>query len=78
MGASGGVNYVTVEGFTDPKLQDFTSTNDVPAGVLIVGSGTGINVLDNTVKNIQSTAKRQERATRTASASSVPAARRSA
>ena len=56
LGASAGLNYVTVEGFT---IQNYatTSKNDVPAGVLIVGGGTGINVLDNTVQNIQSTAK---------------------
>jgi Protein of unknown function (DUF1565) len=56
LGASAGLNYVTVEGFT---IQNFATTNknDVPAGVLIVGGGTGINVLDNAVQYIQSTAK---------------------
>jgi hypothetical protein len=56
LGASAGLNYVTVEGFT---IQNYKTTNknDVPAGILIVGGGTGINVLDNTVQNIQSTAK---------------------
>ena len=29
---------------------------DVPSGILIAGSGTGINILNNTVKNIQTTA----------------------
>lgn len=56
LGASAGLNYVTVEGFT---IQNYKTQNknDVPAGILIVGGGTGINVLDNTVQNIQSTAK---------------------
>ena len=56
LGTSAGLNYVTVEGFT---IQNYKTTNknDVPAGILIVGGGTGINVLDNTVQNIQSTAK---------------------
>jgi hypothetical protein len=55
IGASSGVNYLTIEGFT---LQNYktSSKNDVPAGLLIVGSGTGINFLNNTVKNIQTTA----------------------
>jgi hypothetical protein len=61
LGASAGLNYVTVEGFT---IQNYatTSTNDVPAGVLIVGGGTGISVLDNTVQNIKSTAKQTKNA----------------
>jgi chitodextrinase len=61
LGASPSLNYVTVEGFT---IQNYTTTskNDVPAGVLIVGGGTGINVLDNTVQNIQSTAKQTKSA----------------
>ena len=61
LGASTGLNYVTVEGFT---IQNYKtkSTNDVPAGILIVGGGAGIIVLDNTVQNIQSTAKQTKNA----------------
>jgi chitodextrinase len=61
LGAAAGLNYVSVEGFT---IQNFstTSTNDVPAGVLIAGGGTGIKVLDNTVQNIRSTAKQTKNA----------------
>ena len=55
IGAAAGVNYLTVEGFT---IQNFkvASASKVPVGVLIVGSGTGISLLNNTVKNIQTTA----------------------
>jgi hypothetical protein len=55
IGASGGVNYLTIEGFTIQNYKT-SSKNDVPAGILIVGSGTGINILNNTVKNIQTSA----------------------
>jgi hypothetical protein len=55
IGAAGPVNYLTVEGFT---IQNFitSSASEVPVGVLIAGSGTGINLLNNTIKNIQTTA----------------------
>jgi hypothetical protein len=55
IGASGAVNYLTVEGFT---IQNYitSSASDVPVGVLIAGGGTGIRLLNNTVKNIQTTA----------------------
>ena len=55
IGATNGVNYLTIEGFT---IQNYKTSSkaDVPAGILIAGSGTGINVLNNTVKNIQTTA----------------------
>jgi hypothetical protein len=55
IGAASGVNHLTIEGFT---IQDFKTSSkaEVPAGILIVGSGTGINLLNNTVKNIQTTA----------------------
>ncbi len=55
IGASGGVNYLTVEGFT---IQNFktSSAAEAPAGVMIAGSGTGIQLLDNKIKNIQTTA----------------------
>ena len=55
IGASGGVSYLTIEGFT---LQNYktSSKNDVPAGILIAGSGSGINILNNKVQNIQTTA----------------------
>lgn len=55
IGASAGVNYLTVEGFT---VQNFKtkSAAQVPVGILILGSGTGIQVLNNTVQNIQTSA----------------------
>jgi hypothetical protein len=55
IGAAAAVNYLTVEGFT---IQNYitSSASDVPLGVLIAGSGTGIRLLNNTVKNIQTTA----------------------
>lgn len=55
IGAASGVNYLTVEGFTIQNYKVSTAAK-VPVGVLIVGSGTGINFLNNTVKNIQTTA----------------------
>jgi hypothetical protein len=55
IGAASGVNYLTIEGFTIQNYKT-SSKNEVPAGIMIVGSGTGINVLNNTVKNIQTTA----------------------
>lgn len=55
IGAAAGVNYLTVEGFT---IQNYkvTTAAKVPLGILVVGSGTAINILNNTVKNIQETA----------------------
>jgi Right handed beta helix region len=55
IGAAAAVNYLTVEGFT---IQNYitSSASDVPVGVLIAGGGTGISLLNNTVKNIQTTA----------------------
>jgi hypothetical protein len=55
VGSSSGVNYLTIEGFT---LENYKTANKnyVPAGILIAGSGTGINILNNTVKNIQTSA----------------------
>jgi len=61
IGASSGVNYLTIEGFTVQNYKT-TITADVPAGILIVGGGTGISVLNNTVQNIQSTAKQTKKA----------------
>jgi hypothetical protein len=55
IGAASGVNYLTIEGFTIQNLKVSTSAK-VPLGILVVGSGTGINILHNTVKNIQETA----------------------
>jgi hypothetical protein len=55
IGAASGVNYLTIEGFTIQNYKVSTAAK-VPLGVLIVGSGTGINFLNNTVKNIQTTA----------------------
>jgi hypothetical protein len=55
IGNTTSLNYVTVEGFI---IQNFktSSTSDVPAGILIGGGGTGIQILNNTVQNIQTTA----------------------
>ncbi len=55
VGASGGVNYLTIEGFT---IQNFktSSTAEAPVGVMIAGSGTGIQLLNNKIANIQTTA----------------------
>jgi len=55
IGATNGVSYLTIEGFT---LENYKTSKaaDVPAGILIAGSGSGINILNNTVKNIQTTA----------------------
>jgi hypothetical protein len=55
IGSSSGVSYLTIEGFT---IQNYKTSKkaDVPAGILIAGSGTGINILNNTVQNIQTTA----------------------
>ena len=55
IGATGGVSYLTIEGFTIQNYKTSSKT-EVPAGILIAGSGTGINILNNTVKNIQTTA----------------------
>jgi hypothetical protein len=55
IGAASGVNYLTIEGFTIQNLKVSTSAK-VPLGILVVGSGTGINIRNNTVKNIQETA----------------------
>jgi hypothetical protein len=51
IGSKSAENYVTVEGFT---IQNYATTDDsmVPAGILLAGGGTGINVLDNTIQNI--------------------------
>jgi hypothetical protein len=55
IGAASGVSYLTIEGFT---IQNYSTSKkaDVPTGILVAGSGTGINILNNTVKNIQTTA----------------------
>lgn len=58
IGAAGGVNYLTIEGFTIQNYKT-SSTAEVPLGILVVGSGTGINILNNTVKNIQTTVGRK-------------------
>ncbi|HET9409624.1 MAG TPA: choice-of-anchor Q domain-containing protein [Candidatus Sulfotelmatobacter sp.] len=57
IGAANGISNITIEGFT---LQNYktASTANVPLGILIAGSGSGINILNNTVKNIQTTAGR--------------------
>jgi hypothetical protein len=55
VGAASGVNHLTIEGFT---IQNFKtgSAAEAPAGVMIAGSGTGIQLLDNKIMNIQTTA----------------------
>lgn len=58
IGAAAGVNYLTIEGFTIQNYKTASSA-EVPLGILVVGSGTGINILNNTVKNIQTTAGRK-------------------
>ncbi len=55
IGSAAGVSYLTIEGFT---LKNYKTSNKnyVPAGILIAGSGSGINILNNTVKNIRTSA----------------------
>jgi hypothetical protein len=55
IGASSGVSHLTIEGFTIQNYKTASKT-DVPAGILIAGSGSGITILNNKVKNIQTTA----------------------
>jgi hypothetical protein len=55
IGAAAGVSYLTIEGFTIQNYKT-SSKNDVPAGILIAGSGSGINILSNKVQNIQTSA----------------------
>ena len=55
IGAAAGVSYLTIEGFTIQNYKTSSKTN-VPLGILIAGSGSGINILNNTVQNIQTTA----------------------
>ncbi len=59
LGASAGLNYVTVEGFIIQNYKT-ASKDDVPAGIMIVGGGKGISILNNTVRNIWSTAKQTQ------------------
>jgi len=61
LGASNGVSYLTIEGFT-VRNYSTSSTSTVPAGILIVGGGNGISVLNNTVQGITSTAKQSKNA----------------
>ncbi len=53
---SGGLSYVSVEGFTVQNYKT-SSNSDVPAGILIADGGSGISVIENRVQNIQNTAK---------------------
>jgi len=55
IGSSAGISYVTVEGFT---IENYTSSTaaDVPFGIMVAGSGTGIVISGNTIQNIQTTA----------------------
>src|SRR5271157_4704032 len=49
-------SYITINGF---EIRDYTtsSENDVPTGVWITGSGTGIQILNNRVHNITTKAE---------------------
>jgi Right handed beta helix region len=58
IGAAAGVNYLTIEGFTIQNYKVSTAAK-VPLGILVVGGGTGINILNNTVQNIQTTAEKR-------------------
>ncbi len=58
IGAAAGLSNLTVEGFTIQNYKT-ASTANVPLGILVAGSGSGINILNNTVKNIQTTAGRR-------------------
>jgi hypothetical protein len=55
IGAATAVNDLTIKRFTIQNYKT-SSKSDVPVGVLIAGSGSGIKLLNNTVKNIQTTA----------------------
>jgi hypothetical protein len=55
IGGYDGVNHLTIKGFTIQNYKTSSKT-DVPAGILIAGSGAGINILNNTVRNIRTTA----------------------
>ena len=50
-------SYITVKGF---EIRNYTtdSENDVPSGVWITGSGTGIRILNNRVHNIATTSEK--------------------
>jgi Bacterial Ig-like domain (group 3)/Protein of unknown function (DUF1565) len=52
----GSLSYITVSGF---EIRDYTTSNenDVPVGVWITGSGTGIRILNNRVHNITTTSE---------------------
>jgi chitodextrinase len=49
------LSYVTIEGFT---VRNFTTSNEnyMPVGILYEGSGTGVQILNNIVYNITTTA----------------------
>jgi hypothetical protein len=55
VGAATPVNHLTIKGFTIQNYKT-SSKSEVPVGVLIAGSGTGIKLLNNTIKNIRTTA----------------------
>jgi hypothetical protein len=48
---SGNLSYITISGF---EIRNFTTstTNNTPAGVWVVGSGTGVRILNNIVHDI--------------------------
>ena len=52
----GSLSYITVSGF---EIRNYTTSNenDVPVGVWITGSGTGIRILNNRVHNITTTSE---------------------
>lgn len=53
----GSRSYITVSGF---EIRNYTTSNDneVPVGVWITGSGTGIQILNNLVHNITTTSEK--------------------
>jgi hypothetical protein len=53
---TGSLSYITVSGF---EIRNYTTSNenDVPVGVWITGSGTGIRILNNRVHNIMTTSE---------------------
>src|ERR1700691_5117468 len=53
---TGSLSYITISGF---EVRNYTTSKaaDTPAGVWIIGSGTGIQMLNNLVHNITTTSE---------------------
>ncbi|MGB6192817.1 MAG: Ig-like domain repeat protein [Terracidiphilus sp.] len=51
---SGTLSYITVKGF---EIRNLSSSKGVPCGVWITGSGTGVQILNNIIHDIATTAK---------------------